>query len=374
VFAANRLLLLVIGLLTTTLFYDVPGRDHSPFVLWYRWDVTWYVRIAQHGYSWVAPPGQSDLAFFPLYPLCMRLLSLLTPLSAYAAGLLVSAVAFAACLYLLHRLVSLDHDVETADRAAYYLGFFPTAFFFFTAYSEALYLACSVACIYALRLRRWWVAGLCGMAAALTRQIGLLLLVPFAIEYVECWRRSGEPRARSVLPLLAGALIPLGLFLFMLYQQVALGNALLFLHAQQAWGRSLAAPWLGVVLTLQHIVHLNAPASAHTIAAWRTISLIDLSFLLLSLALLAYGATRLPRSYTAYAAVVWLAILINPATGAGQYLALLSTSRFALTVFPSFIALALLGRRRAADRLIVTACVALLALFAILFVRGRWIA
>jgi Gpi18-like mannosyltransferase len=363
--------------LTAALFYDVPGRDRSPLALWNRWDVTWYIRVADHGYTWVAPPRQSDLAFFPLYSLCMHVLTLISPLSAYGAGLLVSAVSFAIGLYLFHRLVSREHDVETADRAACYLGLFPTAFFFLTAYSEALYLACSVGCVYALRLRRWWVAGLCGMAAALTRQIGLLLIVPFAVEYLESRRRGGEGRARSLTPLLAGALIPLGLLLFMAYQQVALGDGLLFVHAQQAWGRSLAAPWLGVVLTVQHLLfpfHVSPPVSGHTIAAWRAISLIDLGILAISLALLAYGASRLPRSYTAYASVVWLAILVNPATGGGQYLALLSTSRFALTIFPTFIALALVGRRRAANRWIVAACVALLTLCAILFVRGRWIA
>lgn len=374
VFAANRLILLGIGLLTAALFYDVPGTDHSPLALWQRWDVVWYVRVADHGYTWVAPPGQSDLAFFPLYPLGMHVLTLISPLSAYGAGLLISAIGFAVCLYLFHRLVRLDYDAETADRAAWYLGLFPTALFFFTAYSEALYLACSVGCVYALRLRRWWVAGLCGMAAALTRQIGLLLVVPFAIEYLEYRRRPMERRAWSPAPLLAGALVPFGLLIFMAYQQIALGNGLLFMHAQQAWGRTLAAPWVGVWLVLQRLVHLSAPVSAHTIGAWRAISLIDLCFLLASLALLAYGATRLRRSYIAYGAVVWLAILVNPATGADQYLALLSVSRFALTVFPSFIALALLGRQRAADRAIVATCVALLILFSILFIRGRWIA
>jgi hypothetical protein len=128
------------------------------------------------------------------------------------------------------------------------------------------------------------------------------------------------------------------------------------------------------VITVQHIIRLSAPLPAHTITALRAISVIDLSILIVFLALLALGARRLPRSYTAYAAVVWLAILVNPATGGGQTLALLSTSRFALTVFPPFILLALLGRRRAVDRWIVALFVALLTLFTILFVRGRWIA
>ena len=123
---------------------------------------------------------------------------------------------------------------------------------------------------YALRLRRWWVAGLCGMAAALTRQIGLLLVVPFLVEYLET-RQERESTLRRALPLMAGALIPAGILVFIAYQQIALGDGLLFVRAQQAWGRTLTVPWQGIVVTVRHIIRLNAPLPAHTIAALRTI-------------------------------------------------------------------------------------------------------
>jgi hypothetical protein len=38
-----------------------------------------------------------------------------------------------------------------ATRAVFYLGLFPTALFFLTAYSEGLYLACTVGCVSACR-------------------------------------------------------------------------------------------------------------------------------------------------------------------------------------------------------------------------------
>ena len=45
---------------------------------WARWDAGWYRHIATHGYvdQAVAPAGQRNLAFYPVYPLAMRLVSL----------------------------------------------------------------------------------------------------------------------------------------------------------------------------------------------------------------------------------------------------------------------------------------------------------
>lgn len=375
VFVANRIVLIIISLLTGRLFYDVPRLARDLLPLWYRWDVLWYVRLADHGYVWHSPPVQSDLAFFPLYPLSMHALTLVTPFSAYTAGLFVTTVSFAAALYLFHRLLLHDFDAAVAERTVFYLGLFPTALFFFTTYSEALYLLCCIGCVYALRLRRWWIAGLCGMAATLTRQLGLLLVVPFAVELFTYWRQQQpyHPDRRSS-PLLALALIPTGLLVFMAYLQIKFGDALLFLRAQIAWRRTLAPPWQGPLQDAGQALHLVGHFSEHTRGALEVLSLIDLTFLVLFVVLVALGARRLPRSYTVYASVVLFVILVNPAYGRGQPLALLSVPRFELTLFPPFIVLGLLGRSRTVDRFLLIMSVSLLALFTIVFVRGRWIA
>lgn len=374
IFALNRALLLTLGWLTSRLFYDVLGSDRSLLGIWERWDVRWYVTVADHGYVWHAPPQQSDLAFFPLYPLAMHLLALLTPLSAYAAGLVVSSLSFAACLYLLHRLAALDYGADVAARAVFFLGIFPTSLFTFTAYSEALFLLCSVGCLYALRLERWWVAGLCGLAAALTRQLGLLLVVPYAVELWERRRLVREQGTGWVAPLGGLALIPAGLLLFVGYLQARLGDGLLFLRAQSAWGRSLAWPWQGVTLDLQHLVHMPGSFSVRTSTSLQTITVLDLAFLAFFVGLVVVGARLLPRSYTIYAAIIWLVIALTPAQGDQQPLALLSIPRFGLVIFPGFIALALLSRRPATERALTGIFVLLLTLFTIIFVRGRWIA
>ena len=394
VFVATRLFLLVVSLLAGRL---LPGRRVAAptlAALWNQWDVRWYVHLADQGYLWRAPPAQSDLAFFPLYPLLVHLLTLLTPLSAFAAGVLVAHLSFAVALYLLHRLVSRDYGTDVAERTLWFLSLFPTALFFFTAYAEALFLACSVGCVYALRLRHWWRAGLCGAAAVLTRQLGVLLLAPFLVEYgASCgWARRPRPRRagptaapetpaphpggrqRLWAGLGAGLLIPAGLLPFVIYLQLRFGDGLLFLRAQRAWERSLAPPWQGVVLGVRHAVHLGMRLSPQATVTLQTLDLLDLCWLTLFLALLALGVRRVRPSYTAYAAVVWLAILLAPATGRHQPLALLSLGRFAVTLFPPYLVLALLARRRLVERLTLLLSVGLLTLFTLLFISGAWVA
>src|SRR5207245_1551523 len=93
-------------------------------------------------------------------------------------------------------LVRLDYGRAVARRATTLLMLFPLSFFLFAAYSEGTFLLCTIAFFYALRLERWWQAGLWGLLAAAARPPGVLLLVPFLIP---CAQDGGQgPRiARS---------------------------------------------------------------------------------------------------------------------------------------------------------------------------------
>src|SRR5215813_6126646 len=77
-----------------------PVFRHLPWVdMWIRWDSRWYQRIATEGYSY-SPIDQSSVAFFPLYPLLIRAVSLLG-IDPFIAGILITAVSgfLAVCLF-----------------------------------------------------------------------------------------------------------------------------------------------------------------------------------------------------------------------------------------------------------------------------------
>src|SRR4051812_4758890 len=96
------------------------------------WDAGHYVGLALHGYD---QPLRA--AFFPLYPLLARALT--APLDSPIAGALaISLAAFAAALYLLHRLVALEAGERYARAALWVVALFPTAFFYSAIYTESL--------------------------------------------------------------------------------------------------------------------------------------------------------------------------------------------------------------------------------------------
>jgi len=77
---------------------------------------------------------------------------------------------------------------EGALRAAFYLIIFPTGFFLVQVYTEGLFVGLAFGCLAMLKRRQWWFAALLGAAAALTRAVGVALVIPMAIS----WIRTGE--------------------------------------------------------------------------------------------------------------------------------------------------------------------------------------
>src|SRR3954463_9939921 len=155
-----------------------------------RWDSVWYLAIANDGYPADDP---RRAAFFPPYPLLGGAPNALVR-QPILAGALVSLACFAVALMLLHRLAALELGEPAARMTVWALALFPGAVFFSAVYSEALYLAVSVGCIYAARTNRWAWAGCLGALGAATRSAGVLLVVPLAV----MWLSSPARRDRRL--------------------------------------------------------------------------------------------------------------------------------------------------------------------------------
>ncbi|MDQ3045109.1 MAG: hypothetical protein M3R06_08170, partial [Chloroflexota bacterium] len=148
------------------------------------WDGLWYKLIAEQGYNGSASQT-AKAAFWPFYPWLMDGGSRLTGLSVDVVGYIISNLSFLGALMLLYRLVVEDFDRAVARRTLWALALFPTAFFFSAVYTESLFLLLAVGALLAARLGNWWVAGVAGLLAALTRSYGVLLLIPFAVLLVQ---------------------------------------------------------------------------------------------------------------------------------------------------------------------------------------------
>ena len=173
----------------------------TAFDEWNRADARWYLDIAHLGYNLRGPSGYKNVAFFPLFPLLTRAMHDSIALTGRAvlgipptssleptylvAGMLVANLCAAGALAYLYCLIRLDHGRPVARRAVSLLAISPMAFYMFAAYSEGTFLLCAIAFFFALRLERWWQAGLWGLLAAATRPPGAVLLLPFLLAWAD---------------------------------------------------------------------------------------------------------------------------------------------------------------------------------------------
>jgi hypothetical protein len=205
----------------------------------------------------------------------------------------------------------------------------------------------------------------------LTRQNGVVLFVPWLVEWGVAHgagllrRRDVGAAIRAFLPAL---LIPLALGAHLAYLWRLKGSPTAFLPAQDAWNRRLDWPWSGIVATIQRWTLPSTEMQQHVHMA------LELSAVVVFLILLALGARRLRLSYTMYAGLFWLSVLISPAIERGYPSPLMSSSRFALGVFPSFILLALLLRREGPYQAWLTASAMILGLLTAFYAVGGWVA
>ncbi|MEA2156115.1 MAG: hypothetical protein QOE11_2255 [Solirubrobacteraceae bacterium] len=343
-----------------------------------RWDSVWYLAIAGSGYG-----DDAREAFFPLYPLLVRIAG--APLgSALVGGALASTALLGAALVALHRLVGLDHDRAVARNAVLVTAFFPMSFFFSAVYSESLFLALSVGAVYAARIDRWALAGALGGLAATTRSAGVVLLVPLALIYL--WG-TGPPSLRTHRPLRASVLwlglVPLGLAAYCAYLGLQGLDAFAPFNAQEIWFRSFAGPFGGVwdgavaawdgarqLLSGAREPALFRPAGGDSfVVAQHNIELFG--WLVLTAAAVAGAARRLPVAYSAYV-VAALALPLSYPVGPQP---LMSLPRFLAVLFPLAIWLALWMTGRVwRERLVAAAFAAGLAVYTAIFATWHWVA
>jgi mannosyltransferase PIG-V len=339
-----------------------------------RWDAGWFLLIARDGYSpQLGARTEARLAFYPLYPLLTRAAGLVVPL--VIAGAVVSMCAFAAALYGIHRLTTLElghrsagaspeRSERVAGLALLLIAFSPMAVFFSADYSESLFMALSVALFWCARNGRWAWVGVAGALASATRAPGLILAVPALAIYLYGPREDRPPERTAVARaardgLAAGvglsralaalrpryrirgdvlwlALLPAGVAAYCAWIALAGGDALSpFKVEHQIWGRHLSDPlatvWYGVRTTFDEYRHLPAHGRLH---------LTTFYFLLAGLLATVGVLRRLPLAYGLYAIVAILLPLSYPgATGAGEPLE--SMPRYILVLFPLGIWLAI---------------------------------
>ncbi len=329
---------------------------------WANFDGEHYLAIAQFGYR------PLTYFFFPLYPLILQNIHSFFGDSSFSylfAGLVISNVSFLIAIWGVFRLLSIDYNKKTVWLTIFFVMFFPTAYYFGSAYTESIFLALVVWAFYFSRKQKWLIACLLAALATSARVVGVVMLPALLMEY---WIQSKNNRQRSIFPLILIFLVPLGIVIYMNFLQKTTGDPLAFFHSVEIFGeqrssRLILLPQVFYRYIFKILPVINYSYFPLVFTTWMEM-LTGIGFFLLSL--VSFFKIRL--SY----AIFSLGAFIIP-TLSGSFSSL---PRYVLVLFPAFLVLAIISQKL--PRLVVI-LLFLLSFIGLLyaeslFMRGYWVA
>lgn len=327
-----------------------------------NFDGVHYLTIANSGYS-----AQYTQAFFPLYPILIKLVSFLfffmnTKATLITSGLIVSNIAFLTSMYLLFKLFKKDFSYKVSFKSVLLWVCFPTAFYFSSLYSESIFLLFSVLAFLQMRKKRFVLASLFILLASATRIFGIFLLIPLLFEIWVNFR-SEKVSKRLLHSFITVCIGSLGLGLYMVYLQIAFGDPLYFINAQPAFGAARTNQ--SIILLPQVIfryikIFLSVPVYSISFLN----SFLELIFTLIPFGLLPFAFKKIRTSYLIF---VLICIVVPTLTGT-----LSSMPRYALlSLFMAPFIVTLVGKYY---YLVIGIMLILQVILTAMFLRGYWVA
>jgi len=226
-----------------------PYADQLPLFNLPRWisalanfDGLHYINIARNGYS------QYEQAFFPLYPLIIKYLSLLFSNNQLLTGLIISNFSFLIGLVLFYKYLTSFNEFQRISTI-FLLLIFPTSFFFGAVYTEGLFFLLLISTLFFLKKKNYFLVFIFAFLASLTRLIGVFLIIPIIFHLIEKYQilkiKNKERATKMVAPTaiynylqpFITSLAPiLGLGLYCLYLWQTTGDPFFFLTSQPIFG------------------------------------------------------------------------------------------------------------------------------------------
>jgi Gpi18-like mannosyltransferase len=344
-------ILIILGLFYFGIRFVFPSLESNFLMQFANWDGYHYLPIAEFGYYRI-----QEYAFFPLYPLLIKITSFITG-SLLLSGILINIISTFFGLVFFYKLVILEKNITIALIAVLLLLVFPTSFFFITVYSESLFFLFTVLSFYFLKKERLFLSVLFSGIATATRPLGLAVAVAVFYQLIVLKKKKNSKLNWSHLMGLS-VISVFGLIFYMIFLFIQTGNPLTFLTVQSNWNRSIGWPWDGVLLNLLNIVSSPNIFYQSLAVVW------EFLFFVFGFGIVLRSFRYLPTHYTLYG----LISLLLPLTTSS----LMSFPRFLLPIFPLFIVLALTKNRLI---LLIYGILSstLLIYFTILFINGFWV-
>ncbi|WDL95233.1 mannosyltransferase family protein [Alicyclobacillus sp. ALC3] len=329
-----------------------------------HWDSSWFLLIAKNGYVLSNP---NEPAFFPGFPFLMgfgghalsfvRHFGTIGPVADktyYAAGILISNVAFLLILMGLYWLGRMKYSERVTLRALWLLALFPSSYYFSSAYSESLFLLFVVFGMLFGYRKQWLLAAISIGLSALTRNLGIFVVASL-LWLVWLDFREHKDVGKFIRNGLTVSAIPgffLSLYLLLLYRVYQ--NPLMFLWAEKHhWHRKFTWIWTSLHADYR-IDPLGFVASV------------------VFLGLLVFAIRKIPLEQWILSAFF---IIIPLLSSAGKYSPYpMSMIRFVLIAFPMFFYLGANIKKTETYMVTIATSAIFLVVLTGLFTTGQWVA
>lgn len=326
-----------------------PGKDFNYLLSLAQWDGGYFLDIAASGYD-----DTANFAFFPLYPLLIKVLGLAIR-SNILPALIISNICFIFFLIRLYKYTLKISSKKVARSTVLTFLLFPTAFFGIVAYSESLFLLLTILALEAIYDRKMLKASVFTALASLTRLIGAALIISIVSSF---FTRPKPLRKFSPKDILAVMLSLLGILTFSAYSQLLTGDPIKFVSVQSLWLRGISDPisttfsYFWAFITLQ-----GRPINDY----------LDFFLTIIFFVLLMLGSKKIPFAFWIFSL---LTILIPTYSGT-----LTSMPRYLLASLGVFVIIGHYLEEKPYLKIPVWSLMLILQCFlAALFINGHWIA
>lgn len=356
-----------------------------------NFDGAWFIRLSAIGYQKLTS-GNYDLAaetgriyvmdelglrdgierkyayrHWPLYPWLIKGLGKVLGGKFLMAGVVLANLFYFLYGLVFYKLARIDFSEQTAILALALALIHPGAYSLTAVFNEPLFLFCAASSLYFMRKDRYFLAGLFGGLASMTRIEAVVIYVPIIYEYFRKNATEGsgllapfskqnfgaglarlfkDPRGFWLL------LAPLGSLMVLAYFKIISGDAFIFVqvHESNIYGH-FGFPWQMLYATF-----LKGPDT------WMK----ELPLHALLLLAIIFSWNKINWTWWVWAATFWIFYTTN---GNHSYL------RYQVMCVPMFLALAKIFEDRPGWKYAyLAASAAAMAFFGAMFINGYWVA
>ena len=351
-FALTRIFIAGTGYFSviSILKYKWFGEPNGFLDLFFHWDSGWYRSIVQNGYSYV-PDKQSNVVFYPLYPLLVKIVSTIFD-HTKAVGFLISNLGLLTGSFYMYRIVY--HETENHNislLAVFLLLINPMSFFHSIFYAEGIFLGLTTASFYYALQNRLLLAGLLGLFATLTRMAGIFTAIPIILQACNITTTFRTLQIPKDFKKWVAIFLPsLGIIIFYTFLYIKFGDPLVSVKTQATWSR--------------HFSFVDTFTSAFKFPTYFTI----LFFIFLIISLISFIHLLFIKTNLSYPFYLIFSILLPISSGLSE-----SFPRYMSVVFPIYLSIALLIKNNQLKSYsYFMLFIGLLTLCTALFVNGYW--